>query len=210
MGSLTQQGRRVDAPGGFRPVLGGQRMPLQDPAAQATKRAGSVVEEVGNVWNARAQQFAQERNAVEVSKAIAELDNIKRERIDPLLQLKGNEALEREGFERGIVDEADQIYQEAYDQVKAKLTNPDQIERFEIRYDSRRSDGMDKVVTHYANEHQVVKKAAFDAEYSQATTDIRVNVGDTAYFEDRVAQVKANYDELNPGTNNGAGTNYGA
>lgn len=179
-------------------------MPLDDPQAAATTRLGQQVEQVGNVWNQRSIQFAQERNALEVARRLAEVQQAADETISPLLQLEGNSALEREGFERGIVDEADKHYEEAYDRVREKLTNEDQVQQFEKRFMTVRAEGMGRVVDHYTKQHQVVKKAAFEAGYSQAVTSIRTNVGDTAFFESKLSQVKEDYNLLHPGTDNGA------
>lgn len=179
-------------------------MSLDDPKAEATKRLGGTVEGVGHQWNDRAIRFQQEQNAVEVSQKIAKLDEIKRDQVDPLLQLEGDQALTRDGFERGVIDEADKIYGDAYDEIVAELENPDQIQRFQIRFDSRRTEGMNQVAGHYAKQHQVVKQKAFEAGYSQAVLSVRTNVGDTAFFEDKLLEVKEDFNELHPGTNNGA------
>jgi len=204
MGALTQTARRVQAPGARGAVLDGTKMPLEAPKNAATSRLGRTLSQAAELQNTRAIQFQQEQNAVDVSKKIAELDQIKRDRVDPLLQLEGDQALTREGFERGIIDEADQIYDEAYDEIKKTLKNDDQIARFEVRFDGRRTEGLNAVVGHYAKQHQIVKKTAFEAMHSQAVTAIRTNVGDTAFFEDKLSQVKDDYNELHPGTNNGA------
>jgi hypothetical protein len=206
MGALTQQGRRVGAPGATGGVLNQTRAPLEAPMNAATSRFGGAVEEAGNVWNTRAIQFQQEQNAVEVAKRIAELDQIKRDRVDPLLQLEGSQALEREGFERGVIDEADKIYSDAYDEIRSKLESPDQMRRFDVRYESKRNEGMNEVAGHYSKQHQVVKKAAFDAGYSEATISIRKNWFDMGHLENKIAEVKEDYNELHPGTNNGAVT----
>lgn len=165
---------------------------------------GKQVEQIGNVWNQRSIEFAKERNALEVTRRIAEVQQETDERVSPLLQLEGNSALEREGHERGIVDEADVVYDEAYDKVREKLTNTDQLQLFEKRFQSMRLEGMGRVVDHYSKQHQVVKKAAFEAGYSRAVTSVRTNVGDTAFFEDKLSQVKEDYNLLHPGTDNGA------
>jgi hypothetical protein len=206
MGALTQQGRRVNAPGAQGGVMNQTRAPLEAPANAAMTRFGGNVEQAGNLWNERAIHFQQEKNAVEVSKRIAELEEVKRSRVDPLLQLEGTQALEREGFERGVIDEADKIYADAYDEIRSKLESPDQLRRFDIKFDSRRNEGMNEVASHYAKQHQVVKKATFEAGYSQATTAIRKNWYDLGFLEGKIAEVKEDYNELHPGTNNGAVT----
>jgi hypothetical protein len=206
MGALTQQGRRVNAPGAQGGVLNQTRAPLEAPANAATSRFGKTVQQVGNIWNERAIHFQQEQNAIEVSKRVAELEQIKRDRIDPLLQLEGNQALEREGFERGIIDETDKIYSEAYDEIRNKLESPDQQRRFDLKFDLKRNEGMNEVASHYAKQHQVVKKVAFEASYSEANISIRKNWYDMGHLEGKIAEVKEDYNELHPGTNNGAVT----
>lgn len=175
-------------------------VPRQDPAAQGTQDFAGALGRVSDQAKNRMLQRKQELDALAVSDALSKVYKGENDRILPLYQLRGNQAVGDPNDDKTSVHgQADTIYREIISNATEGLTDAQRVQ-FDLRAEGIRTAGLRSAATHVAKEHQAAKLQSYQGEVDGFVNRVAAGMYlDSAALEAGIDGLKQRTDELYPG-----------